>query len=270
MVASDRISTYDVVHPNPIPDKGKVLTGLTGVLVRPDRGDRAQPPRSPTPTCPRRSAAAAMLVEKLEMVPVECVVRGYITGSGWKDYQATGEICGIALPEGLQESEQLPEPIFTPATKAEVGDHDENVDFDRAAEILGDRAAAGGAAPALDRALHASAPRTRASAGSSWPTPSSSSAAAPTARSCWATRCSPPTRRASGRPTATSPATASPRSTSSTCATGPRSRAGTRPRPRRALPDDVVDGHRASVRGGLRADHRRAVRRPGSSAAARR
>ena len=81
-----------------------------------------------------------MLVEKLEMAPVECVVRGYITGSGWKDYQRSGEICGIALPEGLEESQQLPEPIFTPATKAEVGDHDENVDFDRAAEILGDRA----------------------------------------------------------------------------------------------------------------------------------
>ncbi len=81
----------------------------------------------------------AMLVERLEMVPVECVVRGYITGSGMKDYQRTGAICGIELPEGLVESQQLPEPIFTPATKAEVGDHDENVDFDRAAEIVGDR-----------------------------------------------------------------------------------------------------------------------------------
>src|SRR5688500_20042808 len=80
-----------------------------------------------------------MLVERLEMAPVECVVRGYITGSGWKDYQATGAVCGIELPAGLRESEQLPEPIFTPATKAEVGDHDENVDFDRAAEIIGDR-----------------------------------------------------------------------------------------------------------------------------------
>src|SRR3712207_1380393 len=80
-----------------------------------------------------------MLVERLEMFPVECVVRGYITGSGWKDYQSTGAVCGVELPGGLQESEQLPEPIFTPATKAEVGDHDENVDFDRAAEIVGDR-----------------------------------------------------------------------------------------------------------------------------------
>jgi phosphoribosylaminoimidazole-succinocarboxamide synthase len=80
-----------------------------------------------------------MLVERLEMFPVECVVRGYITGSGWKDYQRTGAVCGIELPAGLEESDQLPEPIFTPATKAELGDHDENVDFDRAAEILGDR-----------------------------------------------------------------------------------------------------------------------------------
>src|SRR4029450_3937680 len=104
-----------------------------------------------------------MLVERLEMVPVECAVRGYITGSGWKDYQATGAVCGIELAPGLRESEQLPEPIFTPATKAEIGDHDENVDFDRAAESIGPprRRAhrrprpAGGAAAAVDRGLHA-------------------------------------------------------------------------------------------------------------------
>jgi phosphoribosylaminoimidazole-succinocarboxamide synthase len=88
---------------------------------------------------PAEHRGRAMLVERLEMVPVECVVRGYITGSGWKDYLATGGVCGIELPEGLRESERLPEPIFTPATKADVGDHDENVDFDRAAEIVGDR-----------------------------------------------------------------------------------------------------------------------------------
>jgi phosphoribosylaminoimidazole-succinocarboxamide synthase len=80
-----------------------------------------------------------MLVERLEMAPVECVVRGYLTGSGWKDYLASGAVCGIELPGGLRESERLPEPIFTPATKAEAGDHDENVDFERAAEIVGDR-----------------------------------------------------------------------------------------------------------------------------------
>jgi phosphoribosylaminoimidazole-succinocarboxamide synthase len=138
MVTSDRISTYDVVHPTPIPDKGRVLTGLSVFWF--EQTESICPNHLVSFTdVPDDARGRAMLVERLEMVPVECVVRGYITGSGWKDYQATGEVCGIALPEGLRESEQLPEPIFTPATKAEVGDHDENVDFDRAAEIVGDR-----------------------------------------------------------------------------------------------------------------------------------
>jgi phosphoribosylaminoimidazole-succinocarboxamide synthase len=139
LVASDRISTYDVVHPTPIPDKGKVLTGLTAFWLERLGGVCANHLVSYTDV-PAEFAGRAMLVERLEMVPVECVVRGYITGSGWKDYQSTGAVCGIGLPAGLRESEQLPEPIFTPATKAEIGDHDENVDFDRAAEIVGDRA----------------------------------------------------------------------------------------------------------------------------------
>ena len=138
LVASDRISTYDVVHPTPIPDKGKVLTGLTAFWLERLGGVSANHLVSYTDV-PKEYAGRAMLVERLEMVPVECVVRGYITGSGWKDYKATGAVCGIGLPSGLSESEQLPEPIFTPATKAELGDHDENVDFDRAAEIVGDR-----------------------------------------------------------------------------------------------------------------------------------
>ena len=139
LVASDRISTYDVVHPTPIPDKGKLLTGLTAFWL--ERTGEVCPNHLISFTeVPEEFRGRAMLVERLEMVPVECVVRGYITGSGWKDYQSTGAVCGIELPDGLRESEQLPEPIFTPATKAEVGDHDENVDFDRAAEIVGDRA----------------------------------------------------------------------------------------------------------------------------------
>jgi phosphoribosylaminoimidazole-succinocarboxamide synthase len=138
LVASDRISTYDVVHPTPIPDKGKVLTGLTAFWL--DRVEDLCPNHLVSYTdVPEEVRGRAMLVERLDMLPVECVVRGYITGSGWKDYQATGAVCGIELPAGLRESEQLPEPIFTPATKAEIGDHDENVDFDRAAEIVGDR-----------------------------------------------------------------------------------------------------------------------------------
>jgi phosphoribosylaminoimidazole-succinocarboxamide synthase len=138
LVASDRISTYDVVHPTPIPDKGTVLTGLTAFWLD-QLGDVCANHLVSYTDVPRELAGRAMLVERLEMVPVECVVRGYITGSGWKDYQATGAVCGIELPAGLSESEQLPEPIFTPATKADIGDHDENVDFDRAAEIVGDR-----------------------------------------------------------------------------------------------------------------------------------
>ena len=138
MVASDRISTYDVVHPTPIPGKGAVLSGLSVFWF--ERTGHICPNHLVSYTeVPEEVRGRALLVEKLEMFPVECVVRGYITGSGWKDYQATGAVCGIELPPGLSESDRLPEPIFTPATKAAVGDHDENVSFDRAAEIVGDR-----------------------------------------------------------------------------------------------------------------------------------
>jgi phosphoribosylaminoimidazole-succinocarboxamide synthase len=140
MVASDRISTYDAVHPTPIPDKGKVLTGVSVMWFERTRDLVANHLVSATEGVPDEVRGRALRVRKLKMLPVECVVRGYVTGSGWKDYQATGAICGIELPEGLRESERLPEPIFTPATKAQEGDHDENVDFDRAAEIVGDRA----------------------------------------------------------------------------------------------------------------------------------
>jgi phosphoribosylaminoimidazole-succinocarboxamide synthase len=136
LVASDRISTYDVVHPTPIPDKGRVLTGLTAFWL--DQTADICPNHLVSLTdVPDEHRGRAMLVERLEMVPVECVVRGYITGSGWKEYQATGAVCGIELPAGLEESERLPEPIFTPATKAEIGEHDENIDFERMAEIVG-------------------------------------------------------------------------------------------------------------------------------------
>ena len=138
MVASDRISIYDVIMPTPIPDKGKVLNQmsifwfeLTGDIV---------PNHFISEDVPEEVTDRAMRVRKLQMYPVECVVRGYLSGSGWKEYRQTGEVCGIELPDGLTESSKLPEPIFTPATKAEIGEHDENVDFDRAAEIVGDRA----------------------------------------------------------------------------------------------------------------------------------
>jgi phosphoribosylaminoimidazole-succinocarboxamide synthase len=139
MVASDRISTYDAVHPTPIPDKGKVLTGLSVFWFEKTRQIVANHLISATDGVPAEVRGRALVVRKLRMLPVECVVRGYITGSGWKDYQATGTVSGIELPAGLRESEQLGEPIFTPSTKADVG-HDETIDFNQAAELVGDRA----------------------------------------------------------------------------------------------------------------------------------
>jgi phosphoribosylaminoimidazole-succinocarboxamide synthase len=138
MVASDRISTYDAVHPTPIPDKGKVLTGLSAFWFEKTKQIVANHMISATDGVPAEARGRALVVRKLKMLPVECVVRGYITGSGWKDYQATGKVSGIELLAGLGESQQLPEPIFTPSTKAEVG-HDEAIDFERAAELVGDR-----------------------------------------------------------------------------------------------------------------------------------
>jgi phosphoribosylaminoimidazole-succinocarboxamide synthase len=137
MVASDRISVYDVILPTEIPDKGKVLTQmsliwfeLTGDIV---------PNHFISEEVPPEAAGRGMRVKKLDMYPVECVVRGYLSGSGWREYKETGAICGIPLPGGMRDSEKLREPIFTPATKAELGEHDENIDFDQAVEVIGDR-----------------------------------------------------------------------------------------------------------------------------------
>jgi phosphoribosylaminoimidazole-succinocarboxamide synthase len=131
LVASDRISTFDVVLPTEIPDKGRVLTGLsgfwfarTGAIV-------------PNHLVAIRSDGRSTEARRLAMLPIECVVRGYLAGSGWKDYLANGEVCGHRLPAGLRESERLPTPIFTPATKAQEG-HDENIDRARAAALVGD------------------------------------------------------------------------------------------------------------------------------------
>src|SRR5919204_482938 len=138
MVASDRISTYDAVHPTPIPDKGRVLTGLSVLWFGLTRDIVPNHFVSATDGVPAELRGRALRVKRLKMLPVECIVRGYITGSGWKDYQATGRVSGVELPPGLRESEQLPTPIFTPSTKADVG-HDEAIDFDAAAELVGDR-----------------------------------------------------------------------------------------------------------------------------------
>jgi phosphoribosylaminoimidazole-succinocarboxamide synthase len=130
LVASDRISTFDVVLPTEIPDKGRVLTGLSGFWFARTKHI------VPNHLLALRDDGRSTECRRLEMLPLECVVRGYITGSGWKDYLATGEVCGHVLPEGLRESERLPEPIFTPSTKAHTG-HDENISRNDAAELVG-------------------------------------------------------------------------------------------------------------------------------------
>ncbi len=144
IVTTDRLSAFDVVLPDPIPGKGAVLTAVSGFWfarmqgvipnhiseltleqVLPDAEERAQ------------VEGRAIVAKKLKALPVEAIVRGYLIGSGWKDYQQTGAVCGIALPQGLRMAEQLPEAIFTPSTKAAVGDHDENIDFARTVDLLG-------------------------------------------------------------------------------------------------------------------------------------
>ena len=131
LVASDRISTFDVILPTEIPDKGRVLTGLAGFWFARTRD------LVPNHLLALRDDGRSTECRRLEMLPIECVVRGYLSGSGWKDYVATGEVCGHRLPEGLTESQQLPRPIFTPATKAETG-HDENIDRAAAIELVGE------------------------------------------------------------------------------------------------------------------------------------
>jgi phosphoribosylaminoimidazole-succinocarboxamide synthase len=138
MVASNRISAYDVVLPTAIPDKGRVLTQMSIFWF--DATRDLVPNHFVSEDVPDEVAGRALRVRRLEMYPVECVVRGYLSGSGWREYRDTGAVCGIELPQGLRESERLPEPIFTPATKAELGEHDENIDFERAVEEIGDRA----------------------------------------------------------------------------------------------------------------------------------
>jgi phosphoribosylaminoimidazole-succinocarboxamide synthase len=143
LVASDRISAFDVVMAEPVPDKGKVLTGLSAYwfaevddivpshLISTDPADFGAVADGIADL-----AGRAMLVRRAEMLPVECIVRGWLSGSGWKDYQRTGAVCGVDLPAGLRQSDKLPEPIFTPSTKATDG-HDENITFDEAAELAG-------------------------------------------------------------------------------------------------------------------------------------
>lgn len=142
MVATDRISAFDVILKNLVPDKGKVLTQMSKFWfdftedIVPNHLISTDVKDMPEFFQNERFQGRSMLCKKLTMLPVECIVRGYITGSGWASYQKTGEVCGIKLPEGLVESDQLPEPIYTPSTKAEIGDHDENISFERSIEVI--------------------------------------------------------------------------------------------------------------------------------------
>lgn len=135
-VATDRISAFDVILPTRIPDKGKVLTALSMWWF--DRLGDLVPNHVISLDVPTAVAGRAMICQRLDMLPIEAVIRGYLTGSGLKDYQRSGSVCGIELPSGLQDGSRLPETIFTPATKAAIGDHDENIDFAQVAAIIGD------------------------------------------------------------------------------------------------------------------------------------
>jgi len=145
IVATDRISAFDVIMPNPIPDKGKILTQLSKFWfaqtrdIIPNHLISTEVDDFPKEVLPYREAlkGRSMFVEKADPLPVECVVRGYLSGSGWEEYQRGGEVCGIRLPKGWVESSRLEEPIFTPATKAEMGLHDENITFERMEQVVG-------------------------------------------------------------------------------------------------------------------------------------
>jgi phosphoribosylaminoimidazole-succinocarboxamide synthase len=137
-VASDRMSAFDVVMPEHVPDKGRVLTAMSTFWFE-ELADVVPNHVVATeiPDCPPEWVGRIMLVRKAEMLPIECIVRGYLSGSAWKEYKATGTMHGQKLPEGLQESDQLPEPVFTPSTKAASG-HDENISFEQSVELLGE------------------------------------------------------------------------------------------------------------------------------------
>lgn len=143
IVATDRLSAFDVVLPTPIPGKGAVLTEISHFWFKqladiiPNHLTGDAPESVVQPSERDQVSGRAMVVKRLKPLPVEAIVRGYLVGSGWKEYQSTGSVCGIALPAGLAQAAQLPQPLFTPSTKAEVGAHDENIDFARAEELLG-------------------------------------------------------------------------------------------------------------------------------------
>ena len=221
LVASDRISTFDVVLPTDIPDKGRVLTGLSGFWFA--RTEEI----APNHLLALRDDGRSTECRRLEMLQIECVVRGYLSGSGWKDYLATGAVCGHQLPAGLVESQKLPEPIFTPATKAQTG-HDENIDRAAAVALVGEEHSPDAGGAALARAVPVRLGARRAARDHSRGHRSSSSESTRPDSSSSVTKRSRRTRHGSGRPTSTPPAARSHRSTSSSCATTASRSAGAR------------------------------------------
>ena len=231
MVATDRISAFDVILKNKITKKGTVLTQMSKFWfdytkdILPNHMISVDPEDMPEFFRGEDYCGNSMLVKKLTMLPIECIVRGYITGSGWASYKKNGTVCGIKLPEGLSECDKLPEPIYTPSTKAEIGDHDENISFEQSIAFWKssspDTASNTPRSSATARSRSTRSVRiTRSPAGSSSRIQSSSSVWTKTEMSSSATKCSPRTPAASGRFLDMSRAMASRPSTSSSSVTG--------------------------------------------------
>ena len=269
MVTSDRISAFDVVMAEPIPDKGRVLTAMSAFWFEQFADVVGEPPASPptSPTCPSRRPATrsspgrVMLCREAEMLPIECIVRGYITGSAWKEYQADGHHArrGAARgPAGVRRS--CPSRCSPRRPRPTIGDHDDEHLLRRGRRP--DRRASWPSGPATSRSSSTSgAPSGPPSAASSSPTPSSSSAWS-TASWSWPTRCSPRTRRGSGRPTSGRPGSTPPVVRQAAGPRLPRRRStGTSSPPPPPLPAEVVERHPRPLRRGLRAHHRPVLRR---------
>ena len=193
IVTTDRLSAYDVVMPDPIPGKGEVLTKISlfwfrmmADIIDNQLTDLTVDDVVRDTQSAEQLQASALVVKRLKPLPIEAVVRGYLIGSGWQDYQDTGQVCGIDLPEGLQQAEKLPKTLFTPASKAEAGDHDENISFEKVVELIGEKLATR-CVTFRSESTNVRRPM-RLSAASSSPTPSSSSASTTKAACTLSTR----------------------------------------------------------------------------------
>ena len=231
MVATDRISCFDVILNNQVTKKGAVLTQMSKFWfdmtedILPNHMISVDVKDMPEFFQQERFDGNSMMCRKLEMLPIECIVRGYITGSGWASYQKDGTVCGITLPQGLKESDKLPEPIYTPSTKAEIGDHDENISFEQSIDHL-EKYFPGKGKEYAEKlrdctiALYKKCASTPSPEESLSRTPSLNSAWTRRETLCWETKCSLPTAPVSGPPKGTSPVTDSPPLTSSLPETG--------------------------------------------------